>query len=146
MKRGAWLLIMLLSGCGYSHVAETRTTFERAGSGLTLTVYRHLDTVISGPDFEEEQRLVLTLRDIEVGKRIPVPSPQVSVQFDVARFGPSSEGKEFTGTVLVKSVAANKIVVNLDLTVTARTRNGSYTQRAKFRGDHTFYPITARTD
>lgn len=138
--RRLWLgLLVGLTGCGYSHIAETRGTFQQAGNALSLQVYRHLDTVISGPDFEEDQRLVLEIAEYEIGKRIPVPSARVKVSFDVTRFGPSSEGTDFTGYVVVKKVMPKQLVVNLQLDVTAQTRNGRYTQRAKFRGDHTFF-------
>ena len=56
-------LILLLTcfgaACGYSHIGETRAVFDRVGNGLTLRVDRHLDTVMRGPDIEEDQQLIL---------------------------------------------------------------------------------------
>ena len=135
------VLLCFLTACSYSHIDSTRAIFQRAGENLTLNVYRHLDTVMRGPDTEEDQRLVLELTGFEIGKRVPVPSANAVVRFDVQRFGPSSKGSEFTGYAIVKKVADDKVTAYLNLDVTAHTASGSYVQHAKYKGDFVFYRV-----
>jgi hypothetical protein len=146
MTRFALLLVCFLAACGYSHVGETKATFRQADKTLSLRVDRHLDTVMRGPDVEEDQRLILELSGYEIGKRLPVPSANAVARFSVTRFGPSSEGNECTGYIILKRVAEKKIEAYLHLDITAHTANGSYVQHVKYRGDHTFYDRVARDD
>ena len=146
LQRLIFLLLCFLTACGYSHIGETRATFRQVDQTLTLRVDRHLDTVMRGPDVEEDQRLVLELTGFEIGKRLPVPSANAVARFNVERFGPSSEGSECTGYIVVKSAGEKQAVVYLHLDITAHTANGSYVQHVKYRGDHTFYERVARDD
>ncbi len=135
---GAALMTLLaLTGC--AHVDTTSGTFsQHTGAPLVLWLARHMDTIVRGPDIEEDQLLVLELPRVEIGKRLTIPSDAVTVQFSVKRFGPSSQGNAYRGYVIVKSVAKEQVVATLKLEVIARTRDGSYTQTATFRGDYTF--------
>lgn len=133
-------LTTLASACSYSHIATTSTTFNHvAQSGpFVLKITRHLDTVVRGPDSEEDQLLVLEVRDYQLSERLPIPSDKVSAQFTVTRFGPSSVGERFTGFLIVRKVSADQIDAYLHLDVVARTGSGDYTQTAKFHGEYSF--------
>jgi hypothetical protein len=133
-------LTILASACSYSHVATTSGTFNRvAQSGpLVLKISRHLDTVVRGPDSEEDQLLVLEVHDYQLNQRLPIPSDKVSAQFTVTRFGPRSIGENFTGFLIVRKVGTDQVDAHLHLNVTARTESGDYTQTAKFRGEYSF--------
>ncbi|MEI6085233.1 MAG: hypothetical protein WCS70_13160 [Verrucomicrobiota bacterium] len=146
MRHSLWLLIGLLTGCHYSHVGEARATFRQTGQVLTLRVDRHCDTVMGAPDVEEDQRLILELSAYTVGVKWPVPSPNAVARFTVTRFGPSSEGTDCTGYIILKSVTDKKVVADLSLDITAHTSNGGYTQHVKYRGEHTFVDGAARGD
>jgi len=52
-------LVALFAGCAYSHVASTGSTFQQPTTGgpLELRIARHLDTIVPGPDDEEDQSL-----------------------------------------------------------------------------------------
>lgn len=142
MRAIAWVvsLTTLASACSYSHIASTSTTFNRvAQSGpLVLKISRHLDTVVRGPDSEEDQLLVLEIHDYQLNERLSIPSEKVFARFTVKRFGPSSVGERFTGFLIVRKVSADQLDVYLHLDVVARTGSGNYTQTAKFRGDYSF--------
>jgi hypothetical protein len=143
-------LATFASACNYSHVGIPNTTFNRLSpplgaaanettdGPLVLRISRHLDEVIRGPDPEEDQLLVLTVRDFRPGQRLKIPSENVSPEFTATRFEPSSHGERFVGYLIVRKVTANKVEASLHLDVTARTASGSYTQTAKFHGDYSF--------
>jgi hypothetical protein len=138
MTRWVAVLALGLAACGYSHLGKPHSIFELQDQRLVLRVDRHVDTVISGPDFEEDQRLILELTDYQIGQRIPVPSRHVQARFTVERFGPASVGHDMTGFVVVKSLTNSQAVVQLHLDVQATTRSGGYRQLVKYRGDHVF--------
>jgi hypothetical protein len=139
------------SACNYSHTGPAAATFSRPappslGTGsleaqtspLMLRISRHLDTVLRGPDNEEDQVLVLEVRDFRLNQRLAIPSDNVTADFTATRFGPSSKGQGYAGYLIVKKVTPNKVEVSLHLDVTASTASGSYTQTAKFRGNFAF--------
>jgi hypothetical protein len=133
----AGFLCVGLVGC--AHVATTKATFVRqSDKPLVLTIARHMDTIVRGPDDEEDQRLVLELRSVEVGKRYAIPSDDVAAHFSVQRFGPASQGETFHGAMVVKKVSEKQVIANVNLVVTARTADRSYAETARFRGDYTF--------
>ncbi len=130
-------LLLTLAGC--AHVASTHGRFAQQADGtLVLKLTRHVDTIVSGPDIEEDQTLVLTLRRVEIGKRIEIPSDDVSAEFTAVRFGPSSYGESYRGYILVRSVSEKQVVAALKLDVTAQTETGSYKQTARFDDEYTF--------
>ncbi|NQU12166.1 hypothetical protein HQ590_15335 [bacterium] len=142
---------LLATGCG--HVAWTHASFERAAGpadpggtpALVLRVTRHVDTLMSAPDIEEDQELILKLRSgYQLGARLAVPSPQVAVGFEATRFGPRSRGEEFAGFVIVHSVTADRVQAYLNVRVTARTRDESYTQTETFKGNLEFLSAADR--
>ena len=106
---------------------------------MLLKLERHMDTILGGPDIEEDQTLLLELRRIEVGKRLTIPSDDATARFSVKRFGPSSQGNSYKGYVIVRTVTKDQVVATLKLEVTASTSDGSYTQTATFHGDYTFW-------
>ena len=139
------------SACNYSHTGPAAATFSRPvppslGAGslemqtspLVLRISRHLDTVLRGPDNEEDQVLVLQVRDFRLNQRLAIPSDNVTADFTATRFGPTSKGQGYTGYLIVKKVTPNKVEVNLHLDVSASTESGSYTQTAQYRGNVTF--------
>jgi hypothetical protein len=143
-------LTILGSACNYSHVGSPNTTFNRLSpplgvatneitdGPLVLRISRHLDTVIGGPDVEEDQHLVLTVQDFRIGQRLKIPSESVTPEFTATRFGPNSRGDTFAGYLIVRKVSATKVNASLHVDVTARTSSGSYTQTAKFHGNYSF--------
>ena len=106
---------------------------------MVLKLERHMDTIVRGPDIEEDQFLELELHEVQIGKRLTIPSDAVTVRFSVKRFGLSSQGNAYRGYVIVKAVAKEQVVATLKLEVTAITSDGAYTQTAKFHGDYTFF-------
>jgi len=144
-------ILMLASGCGYSHIASTTTTFNQLApllasspndvhSGpLVLKIVRHLDTVMNGPDIEEDQLLVLEARNFRLNQKLLIPSDNVKPQFTVLRSGPRSEGKTFSGYLIIRKITADQVSAKLHVVVTARTADGSYTQTAKFGGEQKFF-------
>ena len=155
---GAAILLALAVGCNYSHVGGPNTTFNRGtpplgtatndtpGGPLVLRISRHLDTVMRGPDSEEDQFLVLTVRDFRPGQKLKIPSEKVTCEFTATRFGPSSHGDTFVGYLIVRKVTATKVDASLHLDVKARTNSGSYTQTAKFHGTYSFVYRAADND
>jgi hypothetical protein len=136
MKR-LLLTVLLCAGC--AHVDTTSGTFsQRSGAPMVLTLERHMDTILRGPDIEEDQTLVLELRRIEIGRRLTIPSDDATARFSVKRFGPSSTGSSYKGYVIVRAVTKREVVATLKLEVTATTSDGSYTQTATFHGDYSF--------
>ena len=142
-------LLALGLACGYSHVGKPFTTFQRpappvGGAGetpngpLVLRISRHIDTILRGPDTDEDQLLVLKVHDFELGKRIKIPSENVTAEFTATRFAPTSRGETYTGFLIVRKITADKVDAYLHLDVTANTANGSYAQTAKFHGDYSF--------
>jgi hypothetical protein len=95
---------------------------------------------------EEDQRLILEFTGYEIGKRLPVPSANAVARFSVTRFGPSSEGSECDGYIILTRVDEKKVEAYLHLDITAQTTSGGYVQHVKYRGDHTFYDRVARGD
>lgn len=144
------VLTTLASGCNYSHVGPSMATFSRVtpspDSGslesqtgpLVLRIRRHLDTVLHGPDTDEDQLLVLEVHDFLINQKLPVPSDRVTAEFTVTRFGPSSKGQEYSGYLIVKKITPTKVDAYLHLDVIAVTTSGSYTERADFHGNFTF--------
>jgi hypothetical protein len=136
MKRLA-LAVLLYAGC--AHVDTVNGTFtQRAGAPTVLKIERHMDTIVSGPDIEEDQTLILELRRIEIGKRLVIPSDDVTARFTVKRFGPGSKGQGFKGYIIVKSVSKSELVATLKLELTAKTSDGEYKETPTFHGDYTF--------
>ena len=147
----ATVLLMLASACNYSHSGPAAATFSRPvppslGAGslemqtspLVLRISRHIDTVLRGPDNEEDQILVLAVRDFRLNQRLAIPSDNVTADFTATRFGPSSKGQAYTGYLIVRKITLNKVEASLHLDVSASTESGSYTQTAKYRGNITF--------
>ena len=151
-------LTIFVSACNYSHVGNPNTTFDRLSpplgvatneipdGPLVLRISRHLDTVIRGPDIEEDQHLVLTVQHFRIGQKLRIPSESVTPEFTVTRFGPNSRGDTFNGYIVVRKVGATRVDASLQLDVTARTSSGSYTQTAKFHGNYSFVYETADND
>ncbi len=151
-------LATFASACSYSHVGIPSATFNRgtppvgaavdeAQSGaLVLRISRHLDTVVRGPDPEEDQLLILTVRDFRPGQKLRIPSVNVTPEFTVTRFEPGSRGDTFVGYLIVRKVTPTKVDATLHLDVTARTASGSYTETAKFRGEYSFAYRVPETD
>lgn len=147
-------LTTFVSACNYSHVGPAAATFSRPapplGAGslqaqagpLVLRVRRHLDTVVRGPDNEEDQLLVLAVRDFQLNRKLQIPSDNVTPEFTATRFGPSSKGQDFTGYLVVKKITPRKVDAYLHIDVTASTAAGSYTQTAKFHGNFSFVQRT----
>jgi hypothetical protein len=133
-------LVALLAGCAYSHITYTASTFQQPTTGgpLELRVTRHLDTVVGGPDDEEDQTLVLKVRDVRLNQRLKVPSENVTPEFTATRFGPRSKGESYNGFLIVKKVTPDQVDAYLHLDVTARTESGSYKQAAGFHGNYSF--------
>jgi len=143
-------LTAFTSACSYSHIGPASATFSSpaapAGAGslvaqagpLVLRISRHVDTILNGPDNDEDQLLVLHVHDFRLNQRLPIPSDYVAPQFTVRRFGPSSKGDGFNGFLIMKKVTPGKVDAYLHVDVTASTVSGSYTQTAKFHGDYTF--------
>lgn len=147
----AIVFTLFASACNYSHIGPAAATFSRPappalGAGsleaetgpLVLRLSRHLDTILHGPDNEEDQMLVLQVRDFRLNQRLAIPSDNVAADFTATRFGPSSKGQGCTGYLIMKKVTPNKVQAYLHLDVTASTASGSYTQIAKFRGNFSF--------
>ena len=131
------MLLCFSSGC--AHIAATRATFAHTGDGLLLQIDRHMEELIHGPDIEEDQTLVLELRDYPIGKWVAVPSPNATARLEVRRFGPASKGEVFTGWVKVRKVTEAKVVADVKLVVTARTAKGDYVQTTKFKDQYQFF-------
>ena len=143
-------LAIFAFACNYSHVGSPSTTFNRgtpplgAAEGetqsgpLVLKISRHLDTVVRGPDPEEDQLLVLTVKDFHIAQKLKIPSESVTPEFTATRFEPSSRGESFAGYLIVRKVTADRVEASLHLDVTARTASASYTQSAKFHGNYSF--------
>ena len=151
----AVILATFGSACGnYSHVGPSTGTFSRPtppplGTGmepqtgpLVLKIHRHLDTVLKGPDSEEDQILTLNVRDVHLNQKLLVPSDNVTPDFVANRFGPSSKGQAYEGYLIVKKITKAKIEAYVHIDVTADTDAGSYTQTARYRGKVTFIHST----
>ena len=124
------IFVVLLTGC--AHVAATRATFSRQADGpVVLRLTRHLDTIVRGPDSEEDQFLELELKRLTLGQRLVIPSDDVAVHFSAQRFGPKSQGQSYQGYVILRSISPEQIVAVLKLEVAAQTAGG-----AANRGDH----------
>ena len=136
-----WVALSVLGGC--AHIGATRTTFTHAGPALLLQIDRHMEELVRGPDIDEDQTLVLVLRDYRVGERLTVPSAKALARLEVRRFGPASHGEVFRGWVKVRKVTETKIVANVKLVVTARTSSGSYVQTTKFDDQYEFFRAPA---
>jgi hypothetical protein len=146
----AVVLVMLASACSYSHIGPAIGTFSRPtptlGAGslegqagpLVLQISRHLDTVVSGPDSEEDQTLILQVHGFHLNQRLAIPSDSVTPDFTASRFGPTSKGGTFNGYLIIRKITADSVEAYLYLDVTASTASGKYTQTAKYRGNYTF--------
>jgi len=146
----AVVLMMLASACSYSHIGPAIGTFSRPtptlGAGslegqagpLVLQISRHLDTIVSGPDSEEDQTLILQVHGFHLNQRLAIPSDSVTPDFTATRFGPTSKGGTFSGYMIIKKITADRVVAYLHLDVTASTASGKYTQTAKYDGNYTF--------
>ena len=147
-------LAILVSAWNYSHVGPAAATFSQpvpslgagslqAQSGpLVLRVRRHLDTILHGPDNEEDQLLVLEVRNFRLNHKLQIPCDNVTPDFTATRFGPSSKGQAFVGYLIVKKITPRRVDAYLHIDVTANTASGSYTQTAKFHGNLTFVQRT----
>ncbi len=151
MKRVITIVLMMLAGaCSYSHVGPAFGTFSRptppVGAGslegqvgpLVLQLGRHVDTVMNGPDNEEDQTLILQVHGYHLSQRLAIPSDSVTPDFTATRFGPTSKGGTFSGYLIIKKITADRVEAYLHLDVTASTASGKYTQTAKYDGNYTF--------
>ena len=111
-----------------------------------MHITRHVDTILNGPDIDEDQLLVLDVSNFALNKKLTIPSAQVKPRVFITRFGPSSEGKDFHGILIVKSVETDKVKAYLDLDIDARTEDGSYSEKAHFKGDIVFFPDRSNSD
>ena len=148
------ILLTLVSGCNYSHIGPAAATFSQPvpalGAGslqaqagpLVLRVRRHVDTILHGPDNEEDQLLVMEVQNFRLNQRLQLPSDNVTPDFTATRFGPSSKGQTFAGYLIVKKITPRKVDAYLHIDVTASTPSGSYSQTEKFHGDFTFVQRT----
>jgi hypothetical protein len=146
----AVVLLMLASACSYSHIGPSIGTFSRptppVGAGslegqvgpLVLQIGRHLDTVMNGPDNEEDQTLILQVQGFHLNQRLAISSDYVTPDFTATRFGPTSNGGTYSGYLIIRKITADKVEAYLYLDVTASTASGKYTQTAKYRGNYTF--------
>jgi hypothetical protein len=142
-------LIAVVAACSAGHIASTNATFhplgpEPAGDAaqpgpLMLNVTRHIDTIINGPDIDEDQFLALEVHNFQLNQRLPIPSEAVTARFIATRFGPRSTGESFNGYLIVQKITAKQITAKLRLVVKARTESGRYSQIVKFRGNYIFY-------
>ena len=138
MRTFALLSLLALAGC--AHVASTSGTFtQRPGVPLVLKLTRHLDTVVQGPDVEEDQTLIVELRRIAIGQRINIPSDDAAAAFQAERFGPTTRGETYRGLIVVRSVSKEQVVATLKLEIDARSSGGSYSQKVRFNDDYTFH-------
>ena len=143
-------LTTFVLACSYSHVGPAAATFSQPppllGAGslqaqagpLVLRVRRHLDTVLHGPDNEEDQLLVVEVRNFQLNHKLQIPSDSVTPGFVATRFGPSSKGQTYTGYLIVKKITPRKVDAYLHINVMASTASGSYTQTETFHGNFTF--------
>jgi hypothetical protein len=133
-------LVALATGCAYSHIGPAEATFQQSPGGgpLELSIVRHLDTVVSGPDVEEDQTLILKVQNVRVNQRLTLPSDNVTPEFTATRFGPRSTGESYSGYVIVRKITRRQVDVYLHVNVVARTESGAYKQTAKFHGDYSF--------
>jgi len=69
-----------------------------------------------------------------------VPSESVTPEFNVTRFGPSSQGDEYKGYIVLTKVLETKVEATLHVDVTAHTISSKtpYIQTAKFHGKYVF--------
>lgn len=138
MKRFLLFGIIALSVAGCAHVASTHGTVRWGREkDFTLRLTRHVDTIVRGPDDEEDQVLELHIQQWRIGESQRIPE-DVTATLAVQRFGPPSVGETYRGWVIIESVTPQKIVATLNLVVTATTADNSYKQTERFRGTHTF--------
>jgi hypothetical protein len=147
-------LTTFVSACNYSHVGPAATTFSQPppplGGGalaaqagpLVLRVRRHVDTILHGPDNEEDQLLTVEVRNFQLNHKLQIPSDRVTPGFVATRFGPSSTGQVFRGYLIVKRITPHKVDAYLHIDVVASTPSGSYTQTEEFHGNLTFVQST----
>lgn len=139
------LLLIGVSGvalAGCAHLAVSDATFVRSAdvpdARLTLTINRHMDTIVNGPDIEEDQKLTLELSRYPLNEKIEIPSEAVTTKLVIERFGPWSRGETYWGYIIITSVGDNELVARMDLTVTAYTLSRTYKQDVHFKGEYTF--------
>src|SRR5271156_1515296 len=90
----ALVLAAFASACSnYSHVGPSTGTFSRPTppplgtemepqtGPLVLKIRRHLDTILKGPDSDEDQVLTLKVRDFRPNQKLFVPSDNVTPDF-----------------------------------------------------------------
>jgi hypothetical protein len=152
----AFLLIACGCLCGCEQPAVTNASFFHEASiatpqggtanHLVLQLGRHADELLSGPDIDEDQLLVLDIRDFRLNQKLAIPSANVSPRLSINRFGPPSQGKEFHGFLVVKSLSTNLVTVVLDLNAVAETDDNSYSEKTRFKGQFKFFPEQAEDD
>ena len=134
-------LSTLVLGCNYSHIAYTNATLAspvtESGS-LVLKINRHVDTVVKGPDIEEDQVLVITVHNVALNKKLLIPSDDVTADFTASRFGPSSKGDNYQGYLILNKVTKNRVEATVYLDLVARTESREYSQTEKYRGKYEF--------
>jgi hypothetical protein len=153
------LLIVVMLACGCAHTTLTSATFSHEAAlsaankaaatdhnHLVLQITRHVDTIINGPDIDEDQLLVLDLKNFRLQQRLAIPSAEVVPRLSVTRFGPSSEGREFRGFLIVKKISPSQIQAYVHLDVVAQTRDRSYSQKVRFRGNFKFFRGTQENE
>ncbi len=142
------LLACCLSGCvqpavtnaTFFHEAAVATPEGPAVNHLVLQLGRHADTLLSGPDIDEDQLLVLDIRDFRLNQKLAIPSATVSPRLSIARFGPPSQGREFNGFLIVRSISTNEVKAFVNLDVMAETDDNSYSEKTRFKGEFKFFP------
>jgi hypothetical protein len=139
-----FLILILLLGSGCASITSTLTTYSRVDGALVLTVQRHKDEILYAPDTDEDQTLVLELKNYKIGERLKVPSDKAVVHFDVDRFGASSHGDEYAGYVIVKSDNESLVKAYIKITLQARTDDNTYKQHEVFNGDYVFSKAVPR--
>lgn len=151
-----FLLIACGCLCGCAQPAVTNASFIHetavatpegpATNRLVLQLGRHADELLSGPDIDEDQLLVLDIRDFRLNQKLAIPSEKVSPRLSIARFGPPSQGKEFHGYLIIKSLSTNKVTVVLDLDTVSETDDNSYSEKTRFKGEFKFFPEQPDSD
>ena len=138
MKAICWcVLFVVWTGCAHVHHSTGRFTPPDA-TELILQLTRHVDRVTDGPDLEEDHELVLTLREYSLRRQLPIPSATVKPKFVARRFGADTRGEVFDGYIVLKRMTPDRIDASLNLRITARTKNRTYVQQVRFRGDYVF--------
>ena len=121
-----------------AHAAGGAGSLESQVGPLVLQIARHLDTVMGGPDNEEDQTLILQVHGYHLNQRLRIPSDNVTPDFTATRFGPTSKGLNYSGYLIIRKITGARVEAYLHLDVTASTASGKYTQTAKYDDNYIF--------